>query len=113
KLLYLAVCTQLAHLMPVRWTRGIQVVSTPLLVATALVAPGAGVALVAWLAGFDRRRPGKEVSWTAFLFNNANGALTYGVPSLALTSIPTFGLYDIPIRTAILTVAIICINYPL
>ncbi len=112
-LIYLAVGTQVAHLMPVRWARGVHVVSTPLLVATALVAPGAGVALVAWLAGFDRRRPGKEVSWTAFLFNNANGALTYGVPSLVLTYVPSFGLYDIPIRTAILTVAIICINYPL
>jgi MFS family permease len=112
-LVYLAVGTQIAHLMPVRWARGVHVVSTPLLVASALLAPGAGVALVAWLAGFDRRRPGKEVSWTAFLFNNANSALTYGVPSLALTFIPPFGSYDIPIRTAILTVAIVCINYPL
>ena len=71
--------------------------------ATALVAPGAGVALVAWLGstGVDQAR---EVSWAAFSLNNANGALTYGVPSLALTFIPSFGLYDIPIRTAILTV---------
>ena len=52
ELVYLAVGVQLAGLMPVRWTRGLHIVSTPLLVATALVAPGAGVALVAWLTGF-------------------------------------------------------------
>ena len=113
KLLYLAVWTQLAHLMPVRWTRGIQVVSTPLLVATALVAPGAGVALVAWLATFDRRRPGKEVTWWAFLFNGANSALSYGVPSLALTYISIPEPYSLPIKTVVLTFAVICINYPL
>ncbi len=112
-LIYLAVGTQVVHLMPVRWARGFHVVSTPLMVAAALVAPGAGVALVPWLAGFDGRRPGKEVTWTAFLFNSANRALTYGVPSLALTFVDSFGPYDIPIRSAILTVAIICINYPL
>jgi len=113
KLLYLAVCTQLAHLMPVRWTRGIQVVSTPLLVATALVAPGAGVALVAWLATFDRRRPGKEVTWWAFLFNGANSALSYGLPSLALTYVSIPEPYSLPIKTIALTFAVICINYPL
>lgn len=112
-LIYLAVGTQVVHLMPVRWSRGYHLVSTPLMVATALVAPGAGVALVAWLAGFDGRRPGKEVSWSAFLFNSANRALAYGGPSLALTYFPSFGPYDIPIRTAILTVAIVFINYPL
>ena len=113
ELVYLAVGTQLAGLMPVRWARGVHVVSTPLLVATSLVAPGAGVALVAWLTGFDRRRPGKEVTWTAFLFNNANAALTYGAPSLALTYVPNVGQYDIPFKTAVLAVAIIFINYPL
>jgi predicted MFS family arabinose efflux permease len=112
-LLYLGIGTQLAGLMPVRWARGVHVVSTPLLVATSLVAPGAGVAIVAWLAGFDRRRPGREVTWTAFLFNNANAALTYGIPSLLLTFVPKAGPFDIPIKTAILTLAIICINYPL
>ena len=112
-MIYLAVGTQVVHLMPVRWSRGYHLVSTPLMVATALVAPGVGVALVAWLAGFDGRRPGREVSWSAFLFNSANRALAYGGPSLALTYFPSFGSYDIPIRTAILTVAVICINYPL
>jgi predicted MFS family arabinose efflux permease len=112
-LVYLAVATQVVHLMPVRWSRGYHVVSTPLMVASALVAPGAGVAIIAWLAGFDGRRPGKEVSWSALFFNDANRALTYGAPSLALTYVPSFGPYDIPIRTAILTVAIIFINYPL
>jgi predicted MFS family arabinose efflux permease len=112
-LLYLGIGTQLAGLMPVRWARGVHVVSTPLLVATSLVAPGAGVAIVAWLTGFDRRRPGREVTWTAFLFNNANVALTYGVPSLVLSYFPSAGPFDIPIKTAILTLSIICINYPL
>ena len=113
KLLYLAVGTQLAHLMPVRWTRGVQVVSTPLLIATALVAPGAGVALVAWLTGFDRRRPGKEVTWWAFLFNSANAALSYGVPSLVLANWTIPGPYSLPLKTVVLTLAVICINYPL
>lgn len=113
KLLYLTVGVQLAGLMPVRWTRGVHVVTTPLLVATALVAPGAGVALVAWLTGFDRRRPGKEVTWWAFFFNAANAALSYGVPSLILTFVQIPEPYTLPVRTVVLTFGVICINYPL
>jgi MFS family permease len=71
------------------------------------------VALVAWLAAFDRRRPGKEVTWWAFLFNSANAALSYGLPSLALTYVDIPEPYSLPIKTAILTFAVICINYPL
>ena len=71
------------------------------------------MALVAWLTGFDRRRPGKEVTWWAFLFNNANAALSYGLPSLALTYLPIPEPYTLPLKTAVLTIAVICINYPL
>ena len=49
-LVYLAVGTQIAAFLPIRWTHGNQYMYDPLLVATGLIAPGAGVALIAWLA---------------------------------------------------------------
>src|SRR5258708_39677764 len=54
-LVYLAVGTQIAVLLPIRWRNGVQSVMDPLLVATGLFAPGAGVGAVAWLATFDGR----------------------------------------------------------
>ena len=56
-LLYLAVGTQIAALRPIPWRTGVQTVSDPLLIATGLYAPGAGVGAVAWLAMFDGRVP--------------------------------------------------------
>lgn len=115
ELLYLAIGTQLAILLPIRWSTGVHVVTTPLLVATGLLFPGAGVAIVAWLTGFDGRRPGKETSWWGFLFNNANAAIAYGLPSFLVTYMPIpFGeIWALPIRTTVLTLAVICINFPL
>ena len=116
ELVYLAVGAQLAQLMPVRWRQGgVQLVSTPLLIATALVAPGAGVALVIWLSGYDGRRPGVEVSWWTFLFNVSNRVLAYGLPSLlyAYLPVPPSFSFSVPLETVVLTLAVICINYPL
>ena len=117
ELLYLAVGTQIAAMMPIRWTQSLHVVYTPLLVAAALVSPGAGVALVIWLATFDGRVPGRDLPWWAFLFNRANLAIAYGIPSLALLAIPITGpvweLLGLPVRTLLVTMAVIFINFPL
>lgn len=112
-LVYLAVFTQIAELMPIHWARGTQSVTTPLRIATGLVAPGAGVALVAWLSGFDGRRPGRETTWWGFLFNNANAAIAYGVPSFALSFWHIGGPWELPLKTLVFTVAVISLNYPL
>jgi len=59
----------IAALRPIPWRTGHQTVYDPLLVATGLYSPGAGVGLVAWLAQFDGRVPGRTIAWWAFLFN--------------------------------------------
>ena len=60
-LLYLAIGTQIAALRPIPWKTGHQTVADPLLVATGLASPGLGVGLVAWLALFDGRVPGRSL----------------------------------------------------
>ena len=87
-LIYLAVGTQIAALLPIRWTHGNQYVYDPLLVATGLFAPGLGVALVAWLALFDGRVPGRDAPWWTLAFNRANAAIDNVIPSLAITLLP-------------------------
>src|SRR5690348_18504082 len=62
-LIYLAVGTQIAALRPIPWRSGHQWVVDPLLIAAGLYAPGVGVALVAWLAVFDGRVPGRSIRW--------------------------------------------------
>jgi len=62
------------------------VVIDPLLVATGLFSPGAGVGIVAWLAMFDGRVPGRTITWWAFLFNRAMYAIAHVVPSIAVAS---------------------------
>ena len=111
--LFLALGTQVAALMPIRWTQGRQYVFLPLLLAAGLVAPGAGVGLIAWLCLFDGRVPGRTVAWWAFLFNRAMFCLTYAIPSLLLLFIPPIGVSTLPIKTILFTVAIVLINYPL
>ena len=46
-LIYLAIGTQIAALRPIPWRTGYQLLFDPLLIATGLYAPGAGVAMVA------------------------------------------------------------------
>lgn len=110
-LLYLGIGTQIAALRPIPWRAGHQMVIDPLLIATGLYAPGAGVAMVAWLATFDGRVPGRNISWWAFLFNRAMPALAHVVPSMAVASIGPGGVWALPIHTVLYVVASVGLNY--
>jgi len=110
-LLYLGIGTQIAALRPIAWRSGRQVVIDPLLVATGLYAPGAGVGIVAWLAMFDGRVPGRTINWWAFLFNRAMYSIAHVVPSIAVASIGQGSWWALPVRTAVYVVAAIGLNY--
>ena len=110
-LLYLAVGTQIAALRPIPWKTGHQSVVDPLLVASGLYSPGAGVGLVAWLATFDGRLPGKTIPWWAFLFNRAAYATTHVVPSIAVASLASGQWWSTPARTIVYVVAAVSLNY--
>lgn len=118
-LLYLGVGTQIAALRPIPWRSGHQNVFDPLLIAAGLVAPGAGVGAVAWLATFDGRVPGRSIPWWAFLFNRGMCALTQVIPSLAVTSIGTVDMtqlnegtwWALPVRTAVYVFGSVGLNY--
>jgi putative nucleotidyltransferase with HDIG domain len=120
-LLYLGIGTQIAALRPIPWKSGHQMVIDPLLVATGLLAPGAGVGTVAWLAVFDGRVPGRNIHWWAFLFNRAQSACAHVVPSIAVSSIgsiavTTLGVGDwwaLPVRTVVYVFASVGLNYVL
>jgi len=91
-LLYLGVGTQIAALRAIPWRSGHQMLHDPLLVATGLYAPGGGVGLIAWLAVFDGRVPGRTIAWWAFLFNRAMSAISHVLPSLAVFELfPSIG----------------------
>jgi len=111
KLLYLGVGTQIAALRPIPWRSGHQSVIDPLLIATGLLLPGAGVATIAWLAVFDGRVPGRTITWWAFLFNRAMLATAYVFPSLAVQSIHVNSLWDIPLRTLVFVISAVSLNY--
>lgn len=110
-LLYLAIGTQIAALLPIRWTHGNQNIYDPLLVATGLYAPGAGVAFVAWIALFDGRVPGRDAPWWALLFNRANAAIDNVLPSLAVTLIPSLGWWTLPTQTVAYAALAMVLNY--
>src|SRR5438094_2355450 len=116
-LLYLAIGTQIAALRPIPWKTGHQTVVDPLLVATGLFSPGAGVGLVAWLTTFDGRVPGRNIPWWAFFFRPAESALIHVLPSIAVAAIghnPLTNLdywWTIPVRTSIYVVAVVGLNY--
>src|SRR3979411_1706475 len=95
-LLYLAVGTQVAALRPIPWKTGHQTVVDPLLIATGLYAAGAGVGLVALLATFDGRVPGRAIPWWAFFFNRAASATYHVLPSIAVASIGLQGWWALP-----------------
>src|SRR5437870_9708782 len=102
-LLYLGVGLQIAALRPIPWRRGHQSAVDSLLIATGLTVPGAGVAIVAWLAVFDGRVPGKTITWWAFLFNRAMVAIAYVIPSIVVAS---FGIEVelVPVKTVVYVV---------
>ena len=110
-LLYLAIGTQIAALRPIPWRTGVQSVVDPLLVATGLYAPGAGVGAVAWLATFDGRVPGRAIPWWAFFFNKAASATGHVFPSIAVASIPDTTWWGLPARTVVYVVAYMGFNY--
>jgi putative nucleotidyltransferase with HDIG domain len=112
-LLYLAIGTQIAALRPIPWRTGIQSLVDPLLVATGLAVPGAGVGAVAWLAIFDGRVPGRAIPWWAFLFNRAMFAITHVIPSVAVASIGNVELdwWAVPTRTVVYGVVVVGLNY--
>src|ERR1700694_3087555 len=111
-LLYLAIGTQIAALRPIAWKSGHQQVLDPLLIAAGLVAPGAGVGLLTWLAIFDGRVPGRTIQWWAFLFNRAMLSIAHVVPSIAVASIGSeTNWWALPVRVTAYVLAVVCINY--
>ncbi|HEV2175025.1 MAG TPA: HD domain-containing protein, partial [Nitrospira sp.] len=110
-LIYLGVLTQIAALRPIPWRSGRQWVVEPLLIAAGLYAPGAGVALLAWLAVFDGRVPGRSFPWWAFLFNRAMIANAFVVPSMAIASLGTGSDWSLPVRTVLLVITALGLNY--
>jgi putative nucleotidyltransferase with HDIG domain len=110
-LLYLAIGTQIGALLPIRWRHGVQTVMDPILVATGLYAPGAGVGLVVWLATFDGRVPGKTTTWWALLFNRAMDAIAQIGTSLLVVAVTPRDLWSLPIRTALYVVVSVSVNY--
>lgn len=112
-IVYLAAGVQIAALLPIRWSQGMQMVVAPPLVALGFVAPGAGPAMAVWLCTYDGRRPGKEVEWWAVLFNRANVALSYGVPSFVVAHLHVPGLIDVPAKAIAIGIGTLVINYPL
>ena len=114
-LLYLGVGTQIAALRAIPWRSGHQMLHDPLLVATGLYAPGGGVGLIAWLAVFDGRVPGRTITWWAFLFNRAMSAVAHVVPSLAVFELfPSVGgdnWWELPVRTVIYASTAVGLNY--
>jgi putative nucleotidyltransferase with HDIG domain len=112
-LLYLGVLAQIAALMPIRWRHGVQTVDGLPLVTAALVAPGAGVAAVAWIFLFDRRMPSKDVALWRLVFNRAKSALEYGIPSILMMYVPLHGAAEIPIKTIVYALGPVAIGYPL
>ena len=111
-LLYLAVGIQIAALLPIRWTHGNQYMYDPLLVATGLLAPGAGVAVIAWLALFDGRTPGRDAPWWALAYNRANQAIANALPSLVVTAVGTHHeWWAIPARTIVYVILHLVLNY--
>jgi putative nucleotidyltransferase with HDIG domain len=110
-LLYLGIGAQVAALRPIAWTIGTQSVVDPLLIATGLYSPGAGVGVVAWLATFDGRVPGRSIPWWAFLFNRALWATTHVLPSIAVASIGEGEWWSVPVKTALYVIASVALNY--
>jgi putative nucleotidyltransferase with HDIG domain len=67
--------------------------------------------MVAWLAVFDGRVPGRTITWWGFLFNRAMPALGHVIPSIAVSSIGEGNWWALPLRTVIYVVASVGINY--
>src|SRR5581483_6409018 len=98
-LAYLALFTQLAAVMPIRWRRGKQTVDTMPLIAASLLVPGFGPALLSWMCKFDGRWPSTRLPLWQLLFNRAKSAIEFGLPSMVVAVIPLPAGIDVPVRT--------------
>jgi putative nucleotidyltransferase with HDIG domain len=113
ELLYLAIAIQLATLMPIEWKDGRIGVVDPFFIAAGLLAPGAGVGLVAWSALNEPSKFRRGVPHWPTLFNRANVAIAHAIPSLAVSYlIPADQFWTVPVRTILYVAAFILINYP-
>ena len=111
-LLYLGVGTQIAALRSIPGKTGHQQVFDPVLIATGLFAPGVGVGIVAWLALFDGRLPGRTITWWAFLFNRAMYCSVHVLPSIAVSLIgDERDWWAVPVRTSVYAVVALGLNY--
>src|SRR5438270_8185414 len=110
-LLYIGVGTQIAALLPIRWRTGVQSWLDPLLIAGGLVTPGAGPGLLAWLATFDGRVPGRTTTWWIVFYNRAMVAVAYVLPSLGASFIPIGGQLESPVRTTAYVAMSLTVNY--
>src|SRR5437763_17134914 len=79
--------------------------------AAGLFAPGAGVAMIAWLAVFDGRVPGRSIPWWAFIFNRAMLATAYVIPSMAVATLGHGADWTLPIRTVLFVISALGLNY--
>ena len=111
ELLYLGIATQIASLLPVRWSRGMQTFDAMPLTAVGLLAPGAVVAVVAWVAVSDGRWPGREVPVARWLGNRARTAIEHAIPSLVAASLPFDGSWALPARTAVYSLLTVSVGY--
>jgi putative nucleotidyltransferase with HDIG domain len=66
--------------------------------------------MLAWLAVFDGRVPGRTIAWWAFLFNRGMFATSYVIPSIAVSS---FGhsIEWLPIKTLVYVITALSLNY--
>ncbi len=110
-LLYLAVGTQIAALLPIRWRNGVQSVVDPLLLAAGLFAPGAGVGLLAWLATFDGRVPGRGTTWWILAFNRAMLCIAHAFPSIVVAYIAPSSPWSLPVKTGAYVLMSVAVNY--
>jgi putative nucleotidyltransferase with HDIG domain len=69
--------------------------------------------LLAWLAIFDGRIPGKSHTWGGFFFNRSLFAIAHVLPSVAVSSIGDLNVdwWAVPLRTAVYALASVGINY--
>jgi len=69
------------------------------------------VGLVAWLAQFDGRVPGRAIPWWAFFYNRAVFSIAHVLPSVAVTSIAVDDWWGWPLRTASYVVTAVGLQY--
>ena len=97
--------------MPLRWRQGLQTLDTLPLVAVALVAPGGGVALIAWLFTHDGRLPSKDLPAWRLISTRARSAVSYGVISLLAAAIPLSPIFAVPARSIVMVAGNVVLGY--